>query len=509
MSHEDMRYVERALAKSSSARSSKGPAVSDDDIPLAISKAVSSSKPTAPQKKAPKIDWFDFFLAAGCDLDDCTRYAAAFERDKIDETILGDITDSTMRSLGLREGDIIRVKKHIESRKPTDNFAKPSSFTQQQIARDEELAKQLQAQESQGRGAAPNLFAGPKGALKQRRGRPQASKSLPPPSVDIQAISSASDQIQRTASPLTTTSPRPTSAASTPAQVAPPRPPSTPLASGFDDDAWTNRPSSTKPTPSPAPPAAKPTPTPTTSAPAPVPTPTIATSPPPAPAAPTLAKTDSDIFDQLARLAALKTSSPAVQPTPPVAAPTPPGFRAGMGMGPSPVPMGHFAATAPSLSPPPVQPYNGPRGPYAPVPSNASLLQPLIPTQTGFSGFVPTHATGAPPQMSPYQPPHMSPPPMVPMRTGLPMQSMQSAPFQAPMQTGFQPTTQSGFMGSSNGMLGAPGSGFGQIGPLMSQPTGAYGNFGPSPSPVSPFGNGSTFIPLQSRELFPLISLTF
>jgi len=66
--------------------------------------------------RGPKrnVDWFEFFLAAGVDVDDCTRYAAAFERDKIDEAILPDMEPGTLRSIGLREGDIIRVDKFIK-----------------------------------------------------------------------------------------------------------------------------------------------------------------------------------------------------------------------------------------------------------------------------------------------------------------------------------------------------------------------------------------------------------
>ena len=54
-----------------------------------------------------------FYLSAGCDVDDCTRYASSFEIDEIDETILSNILDQSMRSLGLQEGDTIRAKKAI------------------------------------------------------------------------------------------------------------------------------------------------------------------------------------------------------------------------------------------------------------------------------------------------------------------------------------------------------------------------------------------------------------
>ncbi|KAF8165375.1 hypothetical protein B0H34DRAFT_793770 [Crassisporium funariophilum] len=462
MSVEDMRYVERFLDKKN--RPPGGPRVSEDDIPLAISKSAAANNrlSTAPVKKAPRIDWFDFFLSAGCDLDDCTRYAASFEKDKIDETILGDITDGTMRSLGLREGDIIRVSKAIEKRKPTDNLAKSSPYLQEQLRRDEELARQLQAQESSphSRSPAPNLFAGPGGVLKPRRGRPQPSKSLPPSNVDLKAISSASDLIQRTSSPQISS---PASAQMTPSATFPPRPNSAvPVQSGFEDDAWTNRPSSTKPLkpmspaaapqiPSAPPAAAKsPVPTPTIASPPPQPTPTSVPSLPASQPAPALAKTESDIFEQLARLGELrKASTPVQHPVsapPPMNMQPPHGYQAGMGMSTSPLPMAQLAA----LSPPP-QPYNGPRGPFAPVLANQTLLQPLIPTQTGFSGFIPTKAANS---ASPFQN-QLAPP-----------------PFLSQQQTGFQNPQ-----------------------PMMSQPTGNVFN---GYNPMPPF-QGTGFAPIQTH----------
>ncbi|TFK43561.1 hypothetical protein BDQ12DRAFT_675175 [Crucibulum laeve] len=475
MSIEDMRYVEKLSSRKSRAAPTATQRVSEDDIPLAISHPGASTSPQAkavpPAKKAPKIDWFDFFLSAGCDLDDCTRYAASFERDKIDESILPDITDATMRSLGLREGDIIRVTKAIEKRKPTDNLHKPSANLQEQVRRDEELARQLQAQETGGRNSgsrspAPNLFAGPGGVLKNpRRGRPQPSKSLPPSNVDLKAITTASDQIQRTSSPQTMSPAiaRPSSAA------LPPRSSSTaPVASGFDDDAWTNRPSSTRPTsaappavasPPPAPPVPALAPAPAAAAPSPTPTATTTASQPtatpsaqPAPAG--LAKTtESDIFDQLARLSELRKSSTPSNP-PPAASPsivTPPqGYNSGLGMGASSAPMGQFTGIAPQPSPQP-QTYNGPRGPFAPVPANQSLLQPLIPTQTGFNSFIPTR----------------------PSNNVSPFQSRLSPPFIGHQQTGIPPQQ-----------------------PMMSQATGVpFGGF----NAVSPFQNPPSFQPVQSH----------
>ncbi|KAH6914937.1 hypothetical protein BKA70DRAFT_559793 [Coprinopsis sp. MPI-PUGE-AT-0042] len=506
MSVEDMRFVEKVIAKR---QRGSNAVTSDDEVPLALTPAAKTSRPTTtpqPPKKGPSIDWFDFFLSAGCDVDDCTRYASAFERDKIDQSILGDLTDGSMRSLGLREGDIIRVKKAIEKRKPTDNLDKPSPYIQDQIKRDEELARQLQEQEQRGgrSGPAPNLFAGPGGTLKTnvRRGRPQPKGSLPLSNVDIKALSDASDVIQRSGSPKSASA---SATPSIPAVQPPPRSSSAaaPVASGFDDDAWTVRPSSTKPAvetppapapaPAPAPPPAAP--------PAPVPPPAQPAAPtpaaplaPPAPSTPSLANTtESDIFQQLERLKGLRnTSSPQQAPSPSAVSPpivqqanTFP-MRSGMGMSHSPVPMGQIPS-------PTIQtPMNGPRGPYAPVPANQGLLQPLIPTQTGFNSFVPTRAptfnqTPSPaPQMNNFQQPmghSMSPPPMMSTPTGMPMNGMNGGGLM-PMHTGMPMNNMGNGMGMGMGMNG---------GGLMSQPTGF---------PMNNMNNGFGQMPLQNNSGF-------
>ncbi|KAH9951730.1 hypothetical protein B0H21DRAFT_684274 [Amylocystis lapponica] len=506
MSEDDIRYIEKMTKKNSPPRKS-----SDDDEPLELRRRSLQPEPTrsnatraVPPKKGPTIDWFEFFLNAGCDVDDCTRYASSFERDKIDEAILPDITESTMRSLGLREGDIIRVKKAIDQRQPKSSSS--NAAKEEQLRRDEELARQLQQEDSRPRGQAPNLFAGPNGALKNgsmRRGRPQPSKSLPPGSVDLQSITTASDQIQRTSSPKVIS---PDSAPS-PVQPPPRSSSAIPVASGFDDDAWTNRPSSTKPlTPTPpvatsrapsAPPAPAPPPAPPVVAPVQAAPP--APTPPPAPATTgsTLAKTDNDIFDQLARLSQLRTQSPAVAPSSsgpspirapsvPIVSPPPTGYQSGMGMGPSPVPIGQHLQNQQTGFLPPPQPMNGPRGPFAPVPGNQSLLQPLVPTTTGFNSFVPTRpqSSASPFQSSPFQTPPQQPSFLSVQPTGFSAPS----PSLQPQMTGYpspspimsQPT------GMPNGNFGQPGSGFGPppsfqnsgFGQIQSNPTGFNPGFG-------------------------------
>lgn len=502
MSAEDIRYIESVTGKKDKGRReekerSKVPLspLSDDDVPLAerrksLHQESRASPRPVPPKKGPTIDWFEFFLNAGCEPDDCTRYAHSFERDKMDESILPDITEQTMRTLGLREGDIIRVKKAISQRVATGGS---KSGLEEQLRRDEELARQIQEEENGGRStpkSAPNLFAGPGGALKNntRRGRPSTNRSTPS-TVDIQSLSTASEQINRNGSPAITLTLSPTSI-SGPQRASS----AAPIVSGFEDDAWTNRPSSTKPL-APTPPAQTaraPSAPPAQSVP-PAPTPQAAASPPapPAPPAPAQAEnstgnglaktTESDIFEQLARLSALRNqSSAAASPAPasaPVSAVSPPpvSFQNGLGMGSSPVPLGQLQSQVTGF-PGAI----GPRGPLAPVPVNQGLLQPLVPTTTGFNSFVPTRPVSNPPQFTQSSPqPSFFPT----QQTGFPGLQPQPTGFVAPQQTGFP------------GAFNAQQTGFPTSGPLMSQTTSYPGALG-----SGPFAGGRPYGSLQPSE---------
>lgn len=483
MSVEDMRYVERLMKKKSSSTGTSARASNDDDDqPLALKRPIDAKKrePIPPQKKGPQIDWFEFFLSAGCDVDDCTRYAHSFEKDKIDESLLPDITESTMRSLGLREGDIIRINKAIQQK-----YTKPKALSSDHLASDEELAMRLQEEENAKKpvSPAPNLFAGPGGVLKnntQRRGRPQPSKSLPPSTVDLEAIGTASEQIKRSGSPLVRTS---SPAATSPVQ--PPQRSSSAMAtiSGFDDDAWTNRPGSKPPPSNPTSLASVPPPR----APSVPPVPRATATPPPAPPpegittnASSLAKTtEADVFDQLARLSQLKTNRvvPSPSPTPPSLSappvisppiiPPPPTYNNGLGMGSSPAPIGHLQNQH-SVHPLPEQ--NGARGPYAPVPANQGLLQPLIPTQTGFNSFVSTR-----PSVSPFQ------------------------PQTQPAQPSFLQPQVTGFPGNTQTIISQP-TGF-PPGPILTQPTGISGGSFGGFTPTSPFSNAAA-APVQTTSAY-------
>jgi actin cytoskeleton-regulatory complex protein SLA1 len=507
MSVEDIQYVEKITGRGGShARKTDD---DDDDEPLAKSRKT-QQPPTVTQKKAPPMDWFEFFLNAGCDVDDCTRYASSFERDKIDESILPDISEGTLRTLGLREGDIIRITKAIDARRPKPSAKALSSDVN--LLSGDETPGSARTTPSPG---PPNLFTGPGGQLKNaRRGRPTPSKSgsTTPGAVDLGAISSVSEQIARSTTPLTLTTTTPAAApivataATTTSPVQVPSRSNSAAASGFDDDAWTNRPSSTKPV-APTPPIPERVPS-VPPIPGALPA-TFAISPPPrAPSAPAtqagsstgLAKTtEADIFDQLSRLSQLRVQNPAPanapKPAPSPSAPLAPsalpsGFNQGLGVGPSPSPLGQhmqLQAQQTGLYPPPAQ--GGPRGPFAPVPANQGLLAPLVPTATGFNGFVPTRPATSPSFLG-TQPTGFQPS-LAPQPTGFqPSLAPQPTGFQpslAPQPTGFQPSLAPQPTGFQPSLAPQP-TGFQPS--LALQPTGFQPSLAPQPTG---FGGGSPF----------------
>jgi len=150
----------------------------------------------------------------------------------------------------------------------------------------------------------------------------------------------------------------------------------------------------------------------------------------------------------------------------------------GMGMGSSPVPMGQHLMAQPTgmMSPMNSQPTgmmqnNGPRGPFAPVPGNQGLLNPLVPTTTGFNSFVPTRpvSVGASPFANP---------------PGAQPSFLQTQPTGFNMGGGSLMAQSTGFGGQQGGFgMGQQPTGFGGQVSLMAQPTGmqmsnSMGSFG-------------------------------
>ncbi|KAH9823198.1 hypothetical protein DFH28DRAFT_881263 [Melampsora americana] len=438
MSNEDVIWLEGATG-----RSLRG--VDPDDLPLAklgirnssgpsgtakptFNTSATSKRPPGPAKKP--TDWFDFFLSAGCDLDDCTRYATNFERDRIDESLLTELEPATMRNLGLREGDVIRVRKHIKNKYGSEPSGSGNP-QDEQIRKDEELARQLSGQNPS---SGHNIFtSGPNGSLKTtRRGRPTPNRTGSS-TVDLNTLTTAREMLSEVP---------PLPVVSEPANSS-----ATSASSGFDDDAWTVRPNSTTPqisvsqstTPShdPAPASAS----------APAPAPLIETATPQT-SAPQTSAPQTSLTDQIFE----KIMNHGQQARAPVSAP--------------PAPPSINQAPSMMVSQPTGFNPNGPRGPLAPVASNAPLLNPLIPTNTGMTGFIPTRPiqsqpTGFVPQQQLMQPN---------MMTGMSSQNTLT----------MQPTgmAQSALQPHGMGMMQPQATGMGF---MPSQPTGMGMGMGISP----------------------------
>lgn len=152
MSREDLEYVEDTTGISL-----------DDDKPLADVKRAKSSldkKPSdvgASVEKKPEYDWFQFFLSCNVAVGLCERYAQAFVKDSMDESVLPDVDATILRALGLREGDIIKVMRSLDAK-----FGRNRG------------GKQNLDQEADGEGGSGGLFSGPGGTLRNntRKGRP-------------------------------------------------------------------------------------------------------------------------------------------------------------------------------------------------------------------------------------------------------------------------------------------------------------------------------------------------
>ena len=179
------------------------------------------------QPKPPEYDWFDFFLKCGVNLSHCERYAHNFNRDSMDEGILPDITPSVLRTLGLKEGDILRVMKFLDTK--FSRSGPKSKLRNVTFGEDNEDEGEAGVTSPGG-----GLFSGPGGALRNntRKGRPAPAiqtNDVVDPKVFKQGNQGDEPKTE------------------TPEKIlAPPHPvlPSTDkLVGGFDDDAWDVKPS--------------------------------------------------------------------------------------------------------------------------------------------------------------------------------------------------------------------------------------------------------------------------
>ncbi|TAQ83862.1 hypothetical protein B7494_g7814 [Chlorociboria aeruginascens] len=207
MSVEDLEYVERITGVSL-----------DEDKPLSDIKkqrAAKESRPSGgvgatiehPQK--PEYDWFQFFLSCDVAVGLCERYTQTFQRDSMDESVLPDVDASVLRTLGIREGDIIKIMRFLD---------KKYGRTGKRSIGDESAE-----------GESPGgLFSGPGGTLRNntRKGRPAPAVQTNDV-VDAKAFSQEDKETPKVHEGV----PTPLASVPVPAKKDVVR-------SGFDDDAW-------------------------------------------------------------------------------------------------------------------------------------------------------------------------------------------------------------------------------------------------------------------------------
>ncbi|KAF8924998.1 cytoskeletal protein binding protein [Dissophora ornata] len=57
------------------------------------------------------FDWYDFFIKASIATEDALRYSTIFRTEKMDSSILPDLSRDVLKGLNVKEGDIIRIRK--------------------------------------------------------------------------------------------------------------------------------------------------------------------------------------------------------------------------------------------------------------------------------------------------------------------------------------------------------------------------------------------------------------
>lgn len=127
MSIEDIEYVERMTGESlederpladiknnKMRKSATRPSVSDSK-PVSNGAGVTSGASRA-EPASQDYDWLGFFLECGVDSNSAQRYAINFNRDQMDESVLEEISPPVLRTLGLKEGDILRVSKKLDEK---------------------------------------------------------------------------------------------------------------------------------------------------------------------------------------------------------------------------------------------------------------------------------------------------------------------------------------------------------------------------------------------------------
>ncbi|KAF2099581.1 hypothetical protein NA57DRAFT_37499 [Rhizodiscina lignyota] len=393
------------------------------------------------QPKKPTYDWFDFFLQAGVNPQICQRYANAFDADEMGEENQQDITPELLRTLGLKEGDILRVMRLLDSK-----FNRTTTFA---------VSKGANGEAENANGDAGGLFSGAGGTLRNntRRGRPTPTGQTNDV-VDGDALKQKGDE-----------KPMPSDATATPLTSVPKPAPKLErrVSTGFEDNAW--EPRQVKQSTS------------TSSASAPA-APAQAPAPAPAPAPPSGA---------LGELSSLSLTSPPLQPT---QAPQP---------APQPIPQQQqFTPQQTGI----IQQQFSPQQTGVPQQQFAPPRQrPQVPQQASATGGLiappPQRAASVP------NPPAFAPPPALqPQLTGFPggpnpnFQTHISPPGQSLQDLNQQRLQQNFLQSQPTGFGQQPGQ-F-QNG-ILSQPTG-YGQFQQQGLQPQPTGFGQPgFLTVQQQ----------
>jgi hypothetical protein len=248
MAIEDLEYVEKVTGVSLDEdkplsdirrRSQKEGSSKEQGKPSStISEPGSGASVVAQQSKRPDFDWFDFFLKCGVNPSQCERYSFNFIRDSMDDTVLPDITPTVLNTLGLKQGDILRVMKFLDNkygRSGAKSKLRNVSFGGEEVMGNEG--------EEEGTSASPSsgLFSGPGGTLKNntRKGRPappvQTNDTIDPKAFQRGSVDESKKEGEILTSTRSTTS----------------QPTVTKKSAGFDDDAWDVKPLE-QPQPAPA-----------------------------------------------------------------------------------------------------------------------------------------------------------------------------------------------------------------------------------------------------------------
>lgn len=379
MSLEDLEYVERVTGISLDEDKPLSDLKKRSDAARSSSSVLSGKVGVSIEPKKPEYDWFQFFLSCEVAVGLCERYAQAFNRESIDESVLPDVDATVLRNLGLKEGDIIKVMRFLDNK----------------FGRTKKAGGGGEEGESGG-----GLFSGPGGTLRNntRKGRPAPAVATSDV-VDAKAFSLRDGPTG--GSQPSPTAATPTSSSATTSAPAPAKKP----ASGFDDDAWDVKPSRT--------PAAEPAPQPAR-APEPAPAPTPAAAPKPTPLSGAMA--ELSLLSQ--PLEPTKAAPPPAQPTInlPPAQPLQPQATAPVPAPQVPQPTGASPAFFTGMQPPVI---NGQQ--TGGVQLSAARQRPLAPQYTQGQGALmpppPARPLSAPQSA---QPSAFTPPPLQPQMTGNP-----------------------------------------------------------------------------------------